>query len=59
MKFCCASNAAIKNVKMARKNQLFIQNIFNKIAIFPKSTEFFRKKEDIFSDSGRKFFRLF
>ena len=28
MKFCCASNAAMK------KNQLFPQNIINKIAIF-------------------------
>ena len=36
MKFCCASNAAIKNVKIPRKNQLFSQNIFNKIAIFKK-----------------------
>ena len=32
MKFRCASNAAIKNVKNARKkNQLFFQNIFNEI----------------------------
>ena len=37
MKFCCASNAAIKKVKIARKkNQIFPQNIFNKIAIFLK-----------------------
>ena len=35
MKFRCASNAVIKNVKIARKkNQLFFQHIFNKIAIF-------------------------
>ena len=41
MKFCCASNAAIKNVKIARKkNQLFSQNIFNKIAILKKNTDF-------------------
>ena len=41
MKFCCASNAAIKNVKIARKkNQIFFQNIFNKIAIFLKNTDF-------------------
>ena len=39
MKFFCASNAAIKNVKMVRKKH-FSQNIFNKIAIFPKSTDF-------------------
>ena len=37
MKFRCVSNAAIKNVKIARKkNQLFFQNIFNKIAILKK-----------------------
>ena len=41
MKFRCASNAAIKNVKIARKkNQLFFQNIFNEIAIFKKNTDF-------------------
>ena len=44
MKFRCASNAAIKNVKIARKkNQLFFQNIFNKIAIFFKKIQIFRK----------------
>ena len=40
MKFRCASNAAIKNVKIAKKNQLFFQNIFNKIAILTKYTDF-------------------
>ena len=35
MKFCCASNAAIKMSK-SQKNQPFSQNIFNKIAIFKK-----------------------
>ena len=30
MKFRCASNAAIKNVKIARKKQLFFQNILKK-----------------------------
>ena len=40
--FCCASNAAFKNVKIARKkNQLFSQNIFNKISIFQITTDFF------------------
>ena len=35
MKFRCASNAAIIKVKIAqKKNQLFFQNIFKKIAIF-------------------------
>ena len=52
MKFCCASNAAIKNVKIARKKiKLFSQNIFNKIAILKKNTKFFRK-QGIFSISG-------
>ena len=35
MKFCCASNAAIKKCQnRKKKNQLFSKNIFNKIAIF-------------------------
>ena len=38
MKFRCASNAAIKNVKIARKKSNFFQNIFNKIAILLKKT---------------------
>ena len=41
MKFCCASNAAIKKMsKSQEKNQLFFQNIFNKIAILKKNTDF-------------------
>ena len=40
MKFCCASNAAIKNVKIARKKSPFFPNIFNKIAIFLKKYRF-------------------
>ena len=36
MKFCCVSNAAIKNVKIARKKSTFSHNIFNKIAILKK-----------------------
>ena len=36
MKFRCASNAAIKNVKIARKKSTFFQNIFNKILNFRK-----------------------
>ena len=39
MKFCCASNAATKNVKIARK-KLLSKNVFNKIAIFEKNTDF-------------------
>ena len=40
MTFRCASNAAIKNVKIARKKKLFFQNIFNKIATLKKNTDF-------------------
>ena len=50
MKFCCASNAATKNVKIARKKSTFSQIFFNKIVIFPKITDFL-KKEHIFWDS--------
>ena len=52
MKFCCASNAGIKNVKIARKKQTLKKYIFNKTAIFPKRVQIFRRKKDIFSDSG-------
>ena len=49
MKFCCASNAAIKNVKIARKkNQLFSKNIFNKIVIFQKKVQICRKQKVYF-----------
>ena len=49
MKFHCASNAAIKNVKIARKkNHSFFQNIFNKIAIFFKKIQIFRKHKVCF-----------
>ena len=45
MKFCCASNAAIKNVQIARKQLLFQQyrNFFQKITKL--------KGKPIFSDS--------
>ena len=43
MKFCCASNAAIKKMpKLQEKNQLFSQNIFNKIAILLKQYRYFQ-----------------
>ena len=49
MKFCCASNAAIKNFKIARKkNQPFSQNIFKKIAIFKKKIQIFKKHKVYF-----------
>ena len=55
MKFRCASNAAIKNVKIARKkNQLFSQNIFNKIAILLKKYRFLENIRYIF-----RFWRFF
>ena len=48
MKFCYASNAAIKKFKIARKKtQLFSKNIFNKIAIFLK-IQIFRKHKVYF-----------
>ena len=43
MKFCCTSNGAIKNLKIAsKKNQLFYNFFFNKIVIFLKITEFLK-----------------
>ena len=48
MKFCCASNAAIKNVKIAKKNPLFSKNIFNKIAIFKTKYRFLKNIRYIF-----------
>ena len=43
MKFCCASNGVIKNLKSARKKIKFF-TIFkkNKIVIFPKITHFLK-----------------
>ena len=43
MKFRCASNAAIKNVKIARENELFFQNIFKQNRHFFKKRQIFRK----------------
>ena len=43
MKFCCASNAAIKDDKIARKKLTFSQNIFPKIAIIFKKYRFLKK----------------
>ena len=51
MKFCCASKAAIKMSKSQEKNQIFSQNIFNKIAIFFKKYRFL-ETQGIFSDAG-------
>ena len=41
MTFCCASNGAIKNLKITRKKSTFLHLFFNKIVIFPKITDFF------------------
>ena len=48
MKFCCASNAAIKISKSQEKNLPFSQNIFNKIVILKKKYRFFRKHKVYF-----------
>ena len=49
MKFRRASNAAIKNVKIARKKIIFcFQNIFNKITIFLKEILISRKHKVYF-----------
>ena len=48
MKFCCASNAAIKNVKIARKKSTFFSKYFQqnrhlkKIQIFRKHKIYFQ-----------------
>ena len=43
MKFCCASNAAIKNVKIARKKPNFFSKIFSTKSPFLKKIQIFRK----------------
>ena len=40
IQFCCASNAAIKNGKVATKKSPFFLKKFNNIVISPKCTEF-------------------
>ena len=54
MKFCCASNAAIKNVKIARKKSTFLKkyfqqnrHFFKKIQIFSKHNVYFQILEVI------------
>ena len=63
LKFCCATNTAIENVKIARKASNFFPKIFfNKIAIFPKSIILYKKRIYIYLDSGsssRHFHYLF
>ena len=48
MKFCCASNAAIKNVKIARKKINFFLKIFSTKSPFLKIIQFFRKHKVYF-----------
>ena len=43
MKFCCASNAAIKNVKIARKKSTFFPKYFQQNRYFKKKIQIFRK----------------
>ena len=48
MKFCCASNAAIKNVNIARtKNNLF-PKIFSTKSPFSKKNRIFKKKHKVY-----------
>ena len=47
MKFCCASNAVIKHVKIARKKLTFLQKYFKQNRPFSKSTDF-RRNEILF-----------
>ena len=61
MKFCCACNGAIKNLKSQEKKSTFFHFFFNKILICPKITDFL-KTSHIFSDSrvfSRNFDNLF
>ena len=51
MKFCCASNSAMNNLKIARKKINFFPNFFfNKLVIIPKIKDVL-KTSHIFSDS--------
>ena len=48
MKFCCASNVAIKNVKIARKKINFFPKIFSTKSSFLKKIQIFRKHKVYF-----------
>ena len=48
MKFCCPSNAAIKNVKIARKNINFFSKYFQQSRHFLKKLQIFRKHKVYF-----------
>ena len=63
MKLCCACNAAIKNVKMAReKKQTFSPMFFSIRRNFPKRYRFLVKQCHIFSyfkGCSRHFYYIF
>ena len=40
MKYCCAYNATIKKVKIARKQSVFFQSFSTKPTFSPRSTDF-------------------
>ena len=48
MKFCCTSNAAIKNVKIARKKINFFPKIFATKSPFLKKIQIFKKHKIYF-----------
>ena len=48
MKFCCASNAAIKNVKIARKKPTFFPKYFQENRYFLTKLQIFRKHKVYF-----------
>ena len=52
MKFRCASNAAIKNVKIARKKINFFSKLFSTKSTFLKKIQTFRKCKVYFQILG-------
>ena len=48
MKFCCASNAVVKNVKNRRKKINFFPKIFSTKSPFIKKIQIFRKHKVYF-----------
>ena len=48
MKFCCASNAAIKNVKIAKKNSTFFPKYFQQNRHLLKKIQIFKKHKAYF-----------
>ena len=52
MKICCASNAVIENVKIAKKNKTFFQKYFQQNRYFLKKIQIFRKHKFYFQILG-------